>query len=645
MPVRDSVLRRGERLLLAAAAAATALLPACQSCKNDHPFVPFHIAEGGPASSGAVSPDAARPSASDAGPSAHQPALVAPVHAATWTLGTLALTAPAGAMFRQGLTWDVDGDGRDDALVLVEAGGDVVHEELLFYRATATGVAPPVQVSLPVVPVDSLNVQCARIEHLARVGARSAAVEIGESCPKGLTERGPDRLVALVAWADGWKTRLALPVVDPQGAAALLLDLDGADLDGDGLDDVTLRVSLEAGGEPPFEPGPAVHAIFRWFDRPAGMSREPGEPEKSLHAIAVQASQRASKPKEAAAAVGLATAGRFLFQSTCAESPHRRVAPAPATSPLTCEAGHALEELRLAATHAHVTLGDALRAIADFDSTDVSPATRTPPRPNEVTGWISAVAPVVSAASLRAISAVPRLGPETASWGALRFEPSGQLLVRTLAGVVRVDPVHGDEADATGVLAWPTNVVSPDGKQRLEGVFAPCASPTPTPVASLVAFEGASLDGGDAIAVPLPVLPSFSPRCAAATLRQPLPVLPVAWGPGGLELVVAGEPVLLAPGSWKASPTAQFLGQPVLPGSPRSPDGATFVVPTFEGLLVRGAKTRLFRAKELEHGYGELRDCTVSDDASRVACVRGGVAFVGIWGPPAGSGPGSGGAP
>jgi hypothetical protein len=59
-------------------------------------------------------------------------------------------------------------------------------------------------------------------------------------------------------------------------------------------------------------------------------------------------------------------------------------------------------------------------------------------------------------------------------------------------------------------------------------------------------------------------------------------------------------------------------------------------------LLVRGGKTRLFRAKELEHGYGELRDCTVSDDASRVACVRGGVAFVGIWGQPAGSATGSG---
>ena len=619
-------------------------LPGCQSCKNDHPFVPFHIAEGGgaPAPSGSVPLDGAGPSAGDAGPFAHQPALVAPERAASWTLGKLTLTAPTGAIFRQGLTWDVDGDGRDDALVLVEAGGDVIHEELLFYRGTATGVAPPLPVSLPVVPVGSLNVQCTRIERLARVGTHSAAVEVGETCPKGLSDRGPDRLVALVAWSDGWKTRLALPVVDPQGTAGLSLEVEGRDLDGDGHDDVTLRVSLEAGGDPPFEPGPAVHAVFRWFDRPAGMSREPGEPEKSLHAIAVQAAQRASKPKEAAVAVGLATAGRFLFQATCAESPHRRVAPPPATSPLTCEAGHALEELRLAAVHAHVTLGDALRAIADFDSTDVTPATRTPPRPNEVTGWISALAPVVAATSVRAISAVPRLGPESASWGALRFEPSGQLLVRTLAGVVRVDPVHGDEVDATGVLAWPTNVVSPDGKQRLEGVFAPCASPTPTPVASLVAFEGASLDGGDATSVPLPVLPSLSPRCALATGRQPLPVVPVAWGPGGLELVVAGEPVILASGSWKASPTTQFLGQPVLPGSPRSPDGATFVVPTVEGLLVRGGKTRLFRAKELEHGYGELRDCTVSDDASRVACVRGGVAFVGIWGQPAGSATGSG---
>ena len=244
---------------------------------------------------------------------------------------------------------------------------------------------------------------------------------------------------------------------------------------------------------------------------------------------------------------------------------------------------------------------------------------------------MASVAPVVQATEVRAIGAVPRLGPEGSSWGALRFEATGTLLVRTVAGVVRVDPVLGDEVEAAGVMAWGTKVASPDGKLRLEGVFARCRSVAVE--ATLAASEGASADGGDATAVALPVAAPMAVRCGPGD-RDAVPVLPVAWGPGGLEIVVAGEPVLVAPGAAKASPAFQLLGQPVTPGAPRSPDGATLVVPTSQGILVRGQKTRLLRAKELEHGYGELRDCSVSDDAARVACVRGGAAFVGVWPPP-----------
>jgi hypothetical protein len=50
-----------------------------------------------------------------------------------------------------------------------------------------------------------------------------------------------------------------------------------------------------------------------------------------------------------------------------------------------------------------------------------------------------------------------------------------------------------------------------------------------------------------------------------------------------------------------------------------------------EGILVMGARSRLLRAKELEGAYGELYDCVVTDDGARVACARGGRAFVGVW--------------
>ena len=618
-------------------ALAAPVIEGCRSCKNDHPFVPYRIEAGTSASVvpvvDASRPDAARLDASGDAGFHRETATVAPPHTTRWPLGHLTLDAPAGGTFRQALVWDIDGDGHEDALALVEEADEAIREELFFYRGAADGVAPPVVVSLgdPAQPF-ALDRRCTRVEHLTRVGKRSASVEVGESCTKDVSDLGPDRLVALVAWSDSLKTRFVLPIVDPPGAQALSVELDGSDVDGDGLDDASLRVTLE-GGEPPFEPGPAVHAVFHWFDRPAGMSREPGEPERSFRAIASAAAERAAKSKDAASGLALASAGRFLYEAVCAESPVRRVAPGASASPLLCEAGRALEGIELAQMRAYVTTGDPLRAIAALDEIERGPATHTPARMAEARAWVTSMAPVVQAEQVRAISAVPRLGKEP-SWGALRFEPSGSVLVRTLAGVVRVDPVHGDEVDAAGVLAWPTQVASPDGKQRLEGAFAPCRGVALE--VSLVAGEGSVVDGGDATSIRVPVATSLGARCASRAAagvdaREPAPGLPIAWGPKGLQLLVAGEPILVAPGANKASPLVQLIGQPVIPGSPRSPDGVTLAVPTSQGIVVRGAKTRILRAKELDHGYGELRDCTVSDDASRVACVRGGVAFVGVW--------------
>jgi hypothetical protein len=602
--------------------ASIAALPGCHGCRNDHPFVPYRIEGGTSSAESSVDAPPAVHDVAEAGALAREPALLAPDHATTWTVNGLVLAAPAGALFRQGLAWDIDGDGHKDALALVLEEGETIRETLVFYRGVADGVSSPVKIPLGASDAVGSDARCKRVERLMRVGKRSASVEVGEACAKGTGGLAPDRRVALVAWSGTLRARLAFTVVDPPDAQTLAFDLDGADVDGDGLDDVTLHVSLEGGGSP-FEPGPPVRAAFRWFDRPAGMSREPGEPEGSLHAIAALAAQRAARPKEAASALATAAAGRFLFQAVCAESPGRRVASGPGETALPCEAGHALEELGLAETRAYVTSGDAVRAIAALEAAELPPASHTAARVTEATGWVTGLAPVVQATAVRAISAVPFVGPERSSWGALRFEPSGSLLVRTPAGVVRVDPVHGDETDAVGVAPWPPKVMSPDGKGRFEGAFVPCRG---------VALEAmlATAGGGDATSVALPIASPIAARCASGE-RDAAPSVPVAWGPGGLELVVSGEPVLVASDGSKAATLFQSLGQPVTPGAPRSPDGSSLVLATSEGIVVRAQKTRLLRAKELEHGYAELRDCAVSDDGARVACIRGGVAFVGVW--------------
>jgi hypothetical protein len=99
---------------------------------------------------------------------------------------------------------------------------------------------------------------------------------------------------------------------------------------------------------------------------------------------------------------------------------------------------------------------------------------------------------------------------------------------------------------------------------------------------------------------------------------------------------VEGEPLLVSPDLARASGLAAFLDQTWTPGSPRSPDGKTYVVPTPAGLLVRGpAGSRLLRATELDGSYGEQVGCAVSADGTHAACVRDGKAWVGAWPPPA----------
>ena len=637
-PVLHLATMRRSAPRLAVLYGACAALAGCRGCRNEHPYVPYRI-EGGAASTLAVSVETGPPPA-EAGPFVRELATAAPANATSWTLGSAVIAAPQGTTFRLGLVWDIDGDAHDDLLTLVEELGqhdEPAREGLYFYRGGASGTSPPLRVAIG--NASSVGPGCTRIERLARVGKRSAAVEVGQSCPAPSPRAAvmqPDRDIAVLSWADGaLRPRLALPIVDPPDAPSLSFDVEATDVDGDGLDDITLRVSLVGGG-PPFEPRPAVHATFRWFDRPAGMSRQPDEPEASLHTIAAGATARATKAKDAAASLALADAGKALFQAVCEESSGRRVAPPPSPHPLACNAGRSLEDLGLAATRAYVTMGDALDAIAALDAAQLPPASRTAARTAEATAWVTQLAPVVQAVSVRAIGAVPLLGsigighdgsvadpPAGVSWSALRFEPSGSLLVRTPSGVVRVEPVQGDEAEAAGMVAWGSSVVSPDGTVRLLEATSPCRGVV------LEARFGAGA-GGSEWRLELPIAASLASPCSGGH-GEPAPVFPVAWGASGLEADVAGQPLLFSSDGKRATPLVQWLGQPVTLGAPRSPDGKTVVVPTTLGIVVRGEKSRIFRAKELDHGYSELRDCVVSDDGARVACVRGGRAFVGVW--------------
>ena len=134
--------------------------------------------------------------------------------------------------------------------------------------------------------------------------------------------------------------------------------------------------------------------------------------------------------------------------------------------------------------------------------------------------------------------------------------------------------------------------------------------------------------GGDLADVSLPIPPRIGARCSTAK-GMPAPVVPLAWGPGGLETLVSGEPVLVVTASKTASMLRAPLGQITPKGSARSPDGKTLAHSSALGVLVTSAqKSRLVRSTDLDGTYAEQRDCTASDDGSRVACVRAGKAWV-----------------
>jgi hypothetical protein len=591
-------------------------LASCHGCGSGHPFVPYSIdGEAPPAVDAEVEAEVTPVDAASFGDTR---VLTAPPGATRWTLDGLPLVAPEGKVFALGMTGDFSGDGTKGAVVLVhDAAGPDLGEPWV-YAGSASGVLKAARIATP--PSPPLDPSCSPTPRLARVGPHAALVELGTVCAE---RASGGRWIGIVDVQGTPRLLAAATVSDPAGAPRLTVDAESWDFDKDGRDDLLLRVTLDGGG-PPFEPGPKVSAVVRWLDRATGLSRQADEPEASLHALASSAMARAQKPKEAASVPILVQQARALFVAMCAEGRAPRLTRVLGDHPIACGTSHALEELALAETRAYVTLGDSLRAAAALDLVGGAPSTRTATRIAEAKGWIERIAAPLSAVTLRAVLAVPEsVRARPPAWGALAFEPTGKLLVRTPVGVVRVDPVQGDEADAPGVARWRSEVLSTDGAQRFLDVYDACDG-------FALRATLASTAGNDVKDVALPLAPRIGPRCEGAR-GIAVRALPVAWGPLGLETLAEGFPVLVLPDATHAAPLDSPVGGPVVPGAPRSPDGKSLVVPTNEGILVTGARTRLLRAKELDGGYSELYDCVVSDDTTRVACIRGGRAFVGIW--------------
>jgi hypothetical protein len=611
------------------AAALLAVLLAttgCRGCHDGHPYVPYAVGSappipslpvgGPPAATTSVTPEAGRWAFAD------DPAVLAPPGLTEWPIDGVVLQAPEGRVFVAALVRDFDGDGAKDAFAIARGGDGGDPDELLYYRgrANAEVLEEPKAFAAQGISRDST---CGPVNRLAAVGGRSVLVELGTQCSVHASST-PNRWVAVVSAGREPSVRLAVTVADPPGAATLSVDGETADRDGDGLDDVALRVAIEGGGLPA-EAVSRVTAIFAWLDRPAGLSRDVAATEGSFAALAATATAHAARAKEASAVPAFAAQVRALWRAACADGGSPRVTGVAGRGPIACGVGRALESVGLAEVRAYAATGDSLRAALALDRAERLVAPRTASRASEALRWIAQIAPVATALALRSVAAVPVVGAgHEPAWGSLAFEPSGRLLVRTRAGVVRVDPDAGDEAAADGIADWKSAVTSPDGSVRWIESYDPCDG---LPLRATFAQSG----GDDLRDVALHVAPSLGDRCVGS--RGALArTVPIAWGPAGIEAIVEGEPVLVSSDLTHASPLGALLGQPTTPGAPRSPDGSMLVIATSAGLLVHGpAGARLLRAPELDGTYGDQHDCVVSNGATHVACVRGGKAWVGTW--------------
>ncbi len=615
------------RMNLRAAAIAMPLLAAagCRGCHDDHPYVPYSIGSAvpraeAPEDAGLASAPPVLRAEAGSDPFAGEAAAVAPPGLAQWTVDGLALTAPEGRVFVLAVVRDFDDDGVKDAFAIARPSDGNDPGQLVFYRGGALGTPvtfdPPSELTR--------DATCTPIDRLEVLGGHSVLVELGAQCPMRPSST-PVRWVAIVAGGAPPKVRLAATLADPAGSPALSVDADVSDRDGDGREDAALRVTIEGGGVP-LEPGPRLSVTLAWLDRPAGLSRDAGATESSFALLGAAATSRASRVKDAPTVPGYVRQVRALWRATCAEGGAPRVVGVAGTGAIGCGTNRTLETAGLAEVRAYATMGDPLRAALALDRAERPPASHTPSRASEAQGWIVQLAPVTLARSLRAVAAVPVVprGHEPA-WGSLAFEASGKLLVRTSAGVVRVDPDEGDETAADGA-DWKPGVTSPDGSLRWIETYDPCDG---LPLRATFATGG----GDDMRDVALPVPAPVGGRCAGSR-GAPARATPIAWGKAGLEAIVEGEPILVAPDLTSASPLAAFLEEPPVRGAPRSPDGKVYVVPTDAGLLVRGSRARLFRARALDGTYAEESACVVRDDETHVACVRAGRAWVGTWDAP-----------
>ncbi|MCU0694443.1 MAG: hypothetical protein MUF54_23920 [Polyangiaceae bacterium] len=397
------------------------------SCDKDKPYVPYSIdpsAITSPQGSAASSTAADEPPAPEAMRQRFKAvdAQRFKEHPKTASSSLGELRAPEGMRIELVLERDIDGDSKQDVVAWLRSD-DGSRGELVRFGAARQG-GPIRATTLAPLPADmTASTGCDPAAALQQVGPRTVVVSFTRACGRGATAPSAMRWIAAVVPTRNPAERLSMLVVEPTGPSELRISMDGLDRDGDGFDDLLVNVSVE---EPGVVDG-SVAASLYYFDRPAGLSRDPHEPSASLAAAAKRIAREAQRKEALAKVQSMGRRLRRLYQTLCAEGGAATIRVAGAA--LQCGARDSV----LAAAEAEIDA--ALRAdawawafgvqqrIAQIGGNhDTVARTR---------GRLEAVVQRVDADTYHLPfkpGTEPRVG---VGWGGLAFDDSGALRIRT----------------------------------------------------------------------------------------------------------------------------------------------------------------------------------------------------------------------
>ncbi|MEO7330443.1 MAG: hypothetical protein ABI193_17845, partial [Minicystis sp.] len=528
--------------------------------------------------------------------------------------GGAPIEAPAGRAFATGLTADLDADGHPDLMVWARAP-DGLRGELLFISG-ANRIERKTIAALP----EALSVAgCSAAASLTQIGARTILFDFEPRCTsrsRAVRWLAVLRVPALGAVpALGLELRLG-PAVDGE---TITIGGDARDRDGDGRDDITLKLTLTGAPRPLAFKDAAASATLAFFDRPAGLSRDPQEPEASFKNLAFSLVADARRKVSASRVAGAALALRRLHALLCEES-GRSVVSTNAW-PIRCGENHVLEDAAMSEVEAALNLGDPVGALAALARLDAFG-----PRRKDVEALVARSVPSLAAKSIYKTSVTPAVEPSPAH-GPLAFNPGGDLLVHTVDSVYRVDRTSFSEARVDAALVWPKRLSFPTDAPTwtLSGVEQRCDESV-----LLAHFETRK---GEEVGKTDVLLPLAIPARCTPSPRLPVDLL--GSSTQGLLFAVAGEVIAVPPAdpprpvlaeSFSAAP-----GTAVPLGVARSPDGGTLAISTVRGVLVvsakgsgRGAGSKLWGG--LDTDGASL--CVPDDGGKRLACVVKGAAVI-----------------